>query len=155
MLHHLIGAVRKELAALDGEVSNGGDVATLALGLDELRAARCELAMVHDALEAQLVRAMGGRWETSIDGVGGIKVRGGKERKKWRHDDLWPFALKQARIVGPLPGTPESEGETAVRIVRSAAHVDYWRAKVLKGWGIDPDEFCEVGWGRKTIEIVR
>ena len=155
MLHHLIGAVRKELAAIDAEVSKGGDLFDLALALDELRTARAELAMVHDALEAQVVIAMRSRWEARLDGFGGIKVRGGKERKTWRHDDLWPLALKRARTIGPPPGIAETEAETALRIVRDAAHVDYWRAKVLKGWGLDPDEFCSVSWGRKTVEIVR
>ena len=155
MIHHLIGIVRKDIAALDTAVSEGGDLVDLALALDELRAARAELDITLAELEAGVVRAMGDRWETSIDGLGGIKVHGGKKRSRWRHDDLFPLALRQARRVGPLPDTAESEAETALRVVRAAVQPAYWRAKVLKGWGLDPDEFCEVSWGRKTVEIVR
>lgn len=155
MIHHLIGIVRKDIAALDSTVSEGGDLADLGLALDELRTARSELDVVLSSLEAEVVRAMGKGWEAHIDGLGGIKVHGGKKRTKWLHDDLFPLALRQARDRGPLPGTEESEGETVLRIVRSAVQPAYWRAKVLKGWGVDPDEFCEVSWGRKTVEIVR
>jgi hypothetical protein len=155
VIHHLIGAVRKDIAALDAAVSEGAALADLALALDELRTARAELDTVAADLEAAVVRAMGGRWETSIDGLGGIKVHGGKKRTRWRHDELWPRGLTQARRLGPLPGTNETEAETTLRVIRDAVQPQYWRAKVLKGWGIDPDEFCEVSWGRKTVEIVR
>lgn len=155
MIHHLIGIIRKDIAALDAEVSEPASLADLALALDELRTARGELDTVERDLQAAIVRSMGDRWEAHIDGLGGIKVHGGKKRTKWRNDDLFSLALRRARERGPLPGTAETEGETVLRIVRAAVQPAYWRARVVKGWGVDPDEYAEVTWGRKTVEVVR
>lgn len=157
ILHHLIASIRTELACIDKEIAEGGDLVDLGLALDELRAARRELGEVHDRLEDAVAAAMGRRWTVTIDGLGGLVLRGGKQRSRWRHDDLWELTLKRARSVEPLTlgGQTESPAEAALRIARSALQPAYWRAKVLKGWEIDPDDYCETTWGRKTVEVVR
>lgn len=160
MLHTLIGALRTTLGAIDAEIAasaDGAELVDLALALDELREARRELGMVHDSVEGAVVDRMGKRWERTLDGFGTLRVRGGKSRTAWDHDTLFGLALDRARSVEPLAinGRDETEAEAALRIVRSAAHVDYWRSKVLKGWGIVPDEYCSVTWGRRTVEVVR
>jgi hypothetical protein len=149
----LLGAIRNAIAALDSAVTEGGDLSSLVLALDELRSAKAELSMVERSLEAAVVSAMGDRWHTVIEGFGGIKVHGGKDRKKWRHEELWPLALHRARSAPNL--TPEKDDDRLLVIVRAAVQPSYWRSTELKHWGIDPDEYCEVTWGRKTVELVR
>jgi hypothetical protein len=153
VIHHLIEAIRKDVAALDGEVPKDAGLLDLALALDELRTAKAELDMVERDLQGAVVRAMGDRWEATIDGFGGIKVHGGKKRSKWRSDELWPLTLRRARSLIDEP--PSSEGEQLLSIVRSAVQPAYWRSTELKRWGVDPDEYCEVTWGRKTVELVK
>lgn len=157
MLHHLVASVRTSLDALDAEIAKGGPLVDLGLALDELRQARRELGEVHDRIEDAVVAGLGQRWSATIGGLGGLKVHGGKQRRAWRHDDLWEQALKRSRSVDPLTihGQAETEAETAIRIARDAIQPAYWRAGVLKGWGVQPDDYCQVSWGRKTVEITR
>lgn len=153
MIGQLIEAIRKDIAVLDAEVPKDGELLDLALALAEVRTAKAELDMVERDIQGAVVRSMGDRWELTVEGFGGIKVHGGKKRSKWLHDDLWPLTLQRARTAESL--APEKDDERLLLIVRSAVQPAYWRSTELKRWGVDPDEFCEVTWGRKTVEIIR
>lgn len=154
MIGTLIESIRKDLAALDTEVSaTHSPLAHLAAALSELRTAKAELDMVERSLQSAVIEAMGDHWEATIEGFGGIKVHGGKKRSKWLHEHLWPLTLQRSRGAETL--SAEKDDERLLVIVRAAVQPAYWRSTELKRWGVDPDEYCEVTWGRKTVEIVR
>lgn len=142
----LLAAIRSSLDQIDRQVADGGlSAPSLAAALVELRQIRRETTVVHSAVECRLVDALRGQWEAVLDGVGAVRVRGGKKRTKWDHDSLWPLVAANA---GAAPSPAD-----VVAAARSAVAPAYWRAGTLKGWGIQPDEYCEVGWGPKTVEF--
>lgn len=154
MIGNLIESIRKDLAALDTEVSaTHSPLIHLAVALDELRTARAELNMVERSLQAAVIEAMGDRWEATIEGFGGIKVRGGKKRTTWRNEELWPLALRRARSV--RTAAAGEADERLLEVVRAVVQPSYWRTGELKRWGVDPDDYCNVTTGSKSVEIIR
>lgn len=124
-----------------------------------LRTERKRLADVEAAVESLCVRTMEqtDEWQRDLSNGHRIVRHGGKKRKAWRHDDLFAVVLDRARsqrIANPETGDVESEGEAALRLVKDAASVNYWRVGVLKGWGLAVDEFCTVEKGRATVEVL-
>ncbi len=134
---------------------------TLARRLANLRARRRELDLEIEDAEVALVRAMRAHddvWEVELPELGIVKRHSGTKRTEWRHDELWDelgrFIRSGAkRLMDEDTGQIESPADTALRIVREAARPS-WRITALKGFGIDPDEFCSVSYGRQTIELV-
>lgn len=154
MIGRLIESIRKNIVALDAEVSATlSPLSHLAVALDELRTAKAELAVVESSLQAAIVEAMGDRWEATIEGFGGIKVHGGKRRQRWHHDELWTLSLRRARSEESI--TPGESDERLLVVVRAAVQPSYWRSTELKRWGADPDEYCSVSFGAKSVELVR
>lgn len=154
MIGRLIESIRKDIVALDSEVSaTHSPLSHLAVALDELRTAKAELAVVESSLQAAIVEAMGDHWEATIEGFGGIKVHGGKRRQRWHHDELWTLSLRRARSEASI--TPGESDDRLLAVVRAAVQPSYWRSTELKRWGVDPDEYCSVSFGAKSVELVR
>lgn len=138
------------------------EVADLVAQLIELRDQHRAIGDRMREVEDVLIEAMAGidLWYVEVPGLGVVKRHSGKKRTQWQHDDLFTEVRLMARqpenriMVDAEAGEIESEGEAVARILREAAHVDYWRLTNLRRLGLDPDQFCRTIPGRPTIEIV-
>jgi hypothetical protein len=65
----------------------------------------------------------------------------GVVRKAWQHDRV---AYKVA-----------DKADDPVKAILDAAGISYWRTTVLRQFGLDPDEFCDVERGPAKLKIVR
>lgn len=155
--------------ALDAMVEFGRDLSTWATTdatLDELadlkvrwRDTMRELSFVGDAIDAALWDAMPDN-EVSVAGVGSFKRDYGARRQGWQHEYLWKLVerLAQERIVDSETGETRSAGEAvaeALAVAKELQQPAYWRKTALEKYGIDPDEYCETKWGRRTVRIMQ
>ena len=114
-------------------------------------------------VEDLIVAAMAGTkppvWYVEVPGLPPIKRHGGKKRTAWDHESV--FSTLRMLVRDPQhrkssdheTGEIESPEEAVVRHIKECAYVAYWRAGDLKARGVQPDQFCEVSYGRQTIEI--
>lgn len=131
----------------------GLDLAGTAYLLDAARAARTHLAAVEQALTehtASLWRRDKHLAPVEVAGLGLVGVKWGAERKKWDHDGLTSAVIdaKLAACDGEIP-----DPFTVARWVTEVAAPAYWRAGVLRGLDIDPDDYCEHRPGRASVVI--
>lgn len=85
-----------------------------------------------------------------------IEVRGASDRKKWNHENLAHEVSKRIMESSIDLDTGEvllSPQEIAVKML-DFVQPSYWRVKELAKFGINADNFCEVG-DYKTNIIVR
>lgn len=114
-------------------------------------------------VEDLLTAAMRGAdvWYVEVPGLPPIKRHGGKKRSSWDHEAVFTTLRLLAReprhrkMADPEAGEIESPEEAVARHIKECAYVAYWRAGDLKARGVQPDQFCEVSYGRQTIEVIR
>lgn len=133
------------------------DIAGMAQLLAAIRRAVAQLKWADEQLEDEIVKVMRTK-EEQVPGLGTIEMRTGSSRKGWDKDGL-NRALTQV-IAGDL--TPVANVETGEviapqRIVETVlsqylvAATPNWKSTGLRQFGINPDDYCEVTWGRKSI----
>lgn len=78
--------------------------------------------------------------------------------RKWDHDELARHLMRVAldrREIDPETGelldTPT--WERVSKALRDCAGIGYWRIGALKGYGLDPDEFCETSSESLSVRI--
>lgn len=101
-------------------------------------------ARIHDSWKGDT------RTPLHVEGVGMVRVFRGKDRKAWQHEALLRDVVDAhlAATGGEIP-----DPFTVAGWVREAAGFSYWKATVLKGLGLDPDEYAETSQGRRTVAI--
>jgi hypothetical protein len=135
------------------------DVDALVLLLQDVRRAQAQLAWAAEELEDQIVKDMPAK-EIVVAGVGPVTLRTGTKRTQWDHDGL--MAAMVARIAdepsilcdietGELL-TPTQTVERVVGMLREAV-TPSWKTTGLRAARINPDEYCSVAFGRKTIQL--
>lgn len=130
------------------------DLAALEL-LFDLRESRKKLAEIEAAVEATAAQRMG---RQRVEWPGFIAERkGGLDRKHWRNDDVaWA-------VIKPLAVDANGEyDDAAVSLISQArdrlvncAQITGWRVTQLRPLGIDPEQYCEVTTGRRTVMVSR
>lgn len=115
---------------------------------------------VEDLIVAAMAGAAPPVWFVEVSGLPPIKRHGGKKRTAWDHEAVFTTLRLLAYDLDyrkSIDGTGEIESpeEAVVRHIKECAYVAYWRAGDLKARGVQPDQFCEVSYGRQTIEVIR
>jgi hypothetical protein len=135
--------------ALDEELTPD-DVANV---IRTIREAKRFLGDAERQLEDRLAKAMTSK--VSADGSFEKKWQPGKT--VWDHDFIAPriaAASRDERVLDTETGVIEGEAEAAVRCIREAAGISYWRVGALRRFGIDPDAVREREGGRFTIRFL-
>jgi hypothetical protein len=137
-------------AALDVDDSSEAVVRLLA----DLREQRKQLAEMEAYVEAAAVKRLKYGQQQVGDFI--AEVKGGKDRKAWRHDDL-AWAVCRPLAVNENTGEVVTEIAEIIDQVRSrllnCAAVSYWRTTQLKPLGINPDDYSESTPGRRTVTV--
>ncbi|MGH6691988.1 MAG: hypothetical protein ACREF4_15065, partial [Gammaproteobacteria bacterium] len=119
------------------------DVDSLQLGLKcdalaRLRAVRASLQRSEAAIERDISDMMhtARTRRTEVPGVGMVEVRRGTQRKQWDHQALAKAWLEA--YLSTLGGEIPKPWDVRDALLDAAA-LSYWRAGVLREYGIDPD----------------
>jgi hypothetical protein len=107
------------------------------------------LATIRQVLVEQLALAMSEK-RVTVMGVGTFERRRSANRTTW-DKDLYRAVL-DTRLVNPATG--EVLDETPLEKVLHVWNLGAPRVTALRARGIDPDEWCEVEYGRLTIRKV-
>lgn len=152
-IHDLARNVIPDLAVLLAP-----DFQALAQLLMAVRRALAQLRWAEEELEDELCKAMPGK-EAEVPGVGVITLRTGTTRKAWDKDGLVDRLVARigddAAFFADLEtGEFLSPVETARQVIAGfmRAATPSWKVTGLREFRIDPDEFCETTWGRKTVQ---
>lgn len=153
-IEHLAAKTIPDLAVLISP-----DYAGLAALLQALRRAIAQLRFAETELEDELVKVLPGR-DTEIPGVGMATLRTGTKRTQW--DKTGIVAAVTARIADePSVFVDTDTGEflppaqVAERIITAFLEVGTpsWKTTGLRAMTINPDEYCETVYGRKTVQL--
>lgn len=157
-------AAIEQLAAVqipDLAVVLSPDVQGMALLLAALRRAMAQLRWAADELEDEITKAMPGK-EVEVPGLGKIEMRTGSSRKGWDKDALTRTMIhtiaadySPTALVDPISGEEVDVHHFVEHVITlwCDAATPSWKSTGLRQFKIDPDEYCEVTWGRKTITM--
>lgn len=134
------------------------DVDGMIVLLQDLRRAQAQLRWAADELEDEIVKAMPTK-EMVVAGVGSCTLRTGTKRTAWDKEGL--VGVLTARIADD-PGilceletgemlTPSQQVSRILDRFLEAA-TPSWKVTGLRKFRVDPDEYCETNYGRKTIQ---
>lgn len=124
-----------------------------------LRRAKDVLVDAAQYVEDELVKAMPNKVVT-IDGIGEVEYHTGAKRTQWDKEAL--IAIASHAVAGAVPVLIDAEtGEVQDPYMLTDTIITEWCAIATPSWkvtglrlhGIDPDQFCETTWGRKTIDM--
>lgn len=151
-----LSALREAIMALDtrrAELAEAGDVNALAIGLSSFRKLVADLRLLDAAIEADLAALLPGRERHVLDGIGVLQVRTSSS-------DKWdgPALLRRltSRLVDPVTGEAVNAIRTEVldKVLPQASSASAsWKVTGLQQIGVDPDQFRDKTYGRKTITI--
>lgn len=152
-----VRSVTLAVAALDVAMKGVDDAdlpyTDLAALFDALQQARQDASRLEGDLAKTTAHTMrtAGTKTAEIDGVGVVEWTRGSTRKAWDHDALTGQVLDRHLT--------DAGGEIDPWAIRDAlfkaAHVDYWRAGVLRDLGLDPGDYCETTPGRLGLRVTR
>lgn len=138
-------------AALDVDDSTEAVVRLLA----DLREQRKALAEMEAYVEAAAVKRIPYGQTRIGDWI--VDVKGGKDRREWKHDDL-AWAVVRDVAVDKDTGEVVEEARQIVDEVRSrllnCIGISYWRTTQLKPLGIDADDYSTSTPGRRTVRLI-
>lgn len=143
----------------DAAVLLSPDYAAMALLLHALRRAIAQLRFADEELEQELVKVLPGK-ETDVPGLGILTLRSGTTRKQW--DKAGLVAAVTARIADePSVFVDDETGEflppaqVAERVIGAFLEVGTpaWKTTGLRAMRLDPDEWCEVNYGPKSVQM--
>ncbi len=142
----------------DLSVKLSPDVDGMVTLLQQLRRAAAQLRWATDELEDEIAKVMPHK-EVEVPGVGLVTLRTATSRKAWDKEGL--MSVLTARIADE-PGlyADEDTGElltptqTVEHVLASflQAATPSFKSTGLRAFRIDPDEWCETSYGRKTIQ---
>jgi hypothetical protein len=91
----------------------------------------------------------------TVMGVGTFEVHRKSDRKSWDKDDLLRVVLdSRLEVPDPVTGEFTVKDESQLQKVLDVWNLPAPRTTALKARGIDPDEFCEVQYGKLTLQVV-
>lgn len=154
-----------ELALIEGATKRLGEAIPAALDVDTrpepavellatVRGLRKGLADLEAWLEGECVTRL--HYGQQRLGEYVAEVRGGKDRREWRHDDL-AWAVVRDVCVDTSTGEIVPEARQIVDEVRSrllnCAQISGWRVLQLRPLGIEADDYCTCTPGRRTVQV--
>ncbi len=157
----VVDAIRAAIAAADetrARLEALGDWKGLAVGLDQVRALKRDLALLESTVTRSLAEVMPSRQE-EVPGLGVIERQRAKSRR-WPDPQGVLMAVVRSELdpdgTGELPGDPV---EVMARIVDAVAECApltpsmNWRLGALRRRGIDPDAWAETTESHWSVRI--
>lgn len=153
------GGLRSALLHADTlrqELADRGDWEQLLFAIDGLRQLKLDLDTLLRSCEDDAARLLPEK-KVAIDGFGMVEKRTTSSRK-W---DSEPLLNDLCRQVLDPNGTGEITPSAVTQLLRVLKAVLpftaslSWRVTALKELGIDPEQYSETTYGRKTIQIVK
>jgi hypothetical protein len=146
----MLSELANEIAKAVAEQDYPGDLGEALIVWNELADSIRRLTAARDDAGNDLAEDMPEKRMTVMD-VGTFEVHRKADRKSWAKDDLLRVVL-DSRVVDPITG--EVREETDLDRVLDVYNLPAPRTTALKARGIDADEFCEVQYGKLTIQKV-
>jgi len=153
------GNMRQALLRADTlrqELADRGDWAQLLNAIEGLRALKGDLDTLLRACEDDAARLLPEK-KMVLDGFGVVEARTTSSRK-WDSEPLLRDLCRQIL-------DPEQTGEInasaipdLLRVLKAVLPMTAslsWRVTALKEQGIDPEQYSEITYGRKTIQIIK
>lgn len=159
MSRDLLQAAADAVTRLDSDIGTwvetvGDDVHAALCLLRDIRAIKRDLAGIENTVEAHCAREMPGKTFEAADMVA---TRSTSAKTTWDDRALVGKFVDSACVIDAETGEVDDERYRAVwelmDSLMGAAHIDYWRTTKLKAIGIDPDDYREREWGRRTVRI--
>lgn len=121
--------------------------------LKRLAELRREIRSVEDELTDVIVtswRRDGLKGHHEVTGVGTVSLRAPYKRTRWNHEAVAREVVDRqiAASGGEVPDPYD-----LVHWLLTAAQVSYWRTRLLRSLGIEPDDFCDSELGRPSVSI--
>jgi hypothetical protein len=136
------------------ELVDRGDWLQLCYAIEGLKAIKKDLDILLRSCEEDAANLLPEK-KVMVDGFGVVEKRTAQTRK-WQSEELLMDVCRQVL-------DPEQTGEIQPsRVVELIAVLKKimpitgslgWRVTALKEQGIDPDDYSDVSWGRKSIQI--
>lgn len=134
------------------------DIDGLAMLLAMIRRAIRQLQDAAVFVEDELVKVMPGKTREVV-GLGVIEMHTGAVRKGWDKEGLTQalihvLAHELPDLINPETGEQINLVQMVERLVTmfTDAATPSWKVTGLRKYGIDPEDYCETSWGRKTIQ---
>lgn len=133
------------------------DLDALALLLVRIRFCKYLLGMAEQEVEDELVKVMPGK-TYEVNSLGMIEMHTGASRKGWDKEALTDALVHS--IASQQPNLMDADTGEVVNLLdfvrdlvtmTTDAATPSWKVTGLRKYGIDPDQYCETTWGRKTI----
>jgi hypothetical protein len=110
-------------------------------------------------VEDELTKLMPGRY-FSVEGLGQIEMHTGSKRTTWDKEGLIDVLVHAiGRTMPNLFNADTGEEVNLLDHVRmlvtmfTDAATPSWKVTGLRSYGIDPGDYCETSYGRKTIQL--
>ncbi len=139
---------------LRAELVEAGDWLQLCYAIEGLKAIKKDLDILLRACEEDAANLLPEK-KVLVDGFGVVERRTAQTRK-WQSDELLMDVCR--RVLDP-DGTGEIQPSAVMELISVLKRIMPitgslgWRVTALKEQGIDPDDYSEVSWGRKSIQI--
>jgi len=152
-----LAMLRMVIVDLDAQrckLAEAGDLTALATGLVNFRKVVADLRAVESMIEADVANLVPDHGPHTIDGVGVLEVHRSSTKK-------WDGQLLLSRLALDMidPATGEKVYAVTTDVLKkvlpqaSAASAS-WKSTGLKDIGIDPADYCQTEYWRKTVRIV-
>lgn len=138
------------------ELAERGDWEQLLFAIDGLRQLKLDLDTLLRSCEEDAARLLPQK-KVNIDGFGVVEARTTSSRK-W---DSEPLLNDLCRNILDPDGTGEMKAENIGRLLKVLKAVLPitsslgWRVTALKDLGVDPEQYSETTYGRKTVQIIK
>lgn len=135
-------------------LENDDDPEPAVLLLNDLRTARMQLQEIENYAQIEAIK----RLKYGRNEVAGFiaEVRGGKDRKEWRTDELAWECVREF-TVNKTSGEIDEADAALVGLVRdrlvNCARME-WRTTQLRPLGINPDDWSTSTPGRRTLSLI-
>lgn len=157
----VVAAIRAAIMAADetrARLEALGDWEGLAIGLDQIRSLKRDLALLESTTTGSLASTMPGR-KAEVEGLGVIERQRSKTRR-WPDQRGVLLAVVRAALdpdgTGELPGDPVEVMDKIVDAVMECAPLTpstNWRLGALARYGVEPDEWAETTTSSWSVRI--
>lgn len=150
-----VADIRRQVEAL----AEAGDWEALVRGLVPLQAMMRELRDLEAAVKQAAAECLPEK-RVTVEGVGTVERRAAAQRKRWDSGELLRRLVFRSLVdeaTGEmLAGDALDAAERVHAVVTDVLPITPslgWRVGALRARGVDPDEWCEVTYGRPTVQV--
>lgn len=138
------------------ELADRGDWAQLLYAIEGLRALKGDLDALLRSCEDDTARLLPEK-KMVLDGFGVVESRTTSSRK-WDSEPLLRDLCRQVLDPDQTGEIDASAIPELLRVLKAVLPMTAslgWRVTALKEQGVDPEQYSEVTYGRKTIQIIK